>query len=489
MSTPLPVLVGLDGQTLLPRERELLLRFRPRGVVLFKRNVDSLAQLRALCAEVETLLATESVLPLIAADQEGGPVSVLGRALGCPPSARALGLADDPELTRRVHRETARRARHAGVNFLLAPVADVNRPQNPVVGIRAFGEQSEEVAVHAAAAVRGLREGGVYACAKHWPGHGSPVRDSHREPTDLKLELQTWQKVDLPPFKATVRAGIEALMVGHLAFSQLDRSGTVAPLSRAILQEARTRLGFTGILVSDALEMAGFGGADPTHALRAGLDLLLYSRPLLEIEDGLHSLREALSGKAQPSVVSMGTLLAPPVAEDGEAYSEARRRGLHTQGQLRWNETSWVLWDGVSRDRLYPFPDLGPRGGSDADASQNTAETAMETSLSGVLNLPARQVFSWNPHALSGGGDPIPAESWPREGEGLILASLRPLPQALCEELATRTARGSWRPAWIVFLGLGLRGSLPPGEVPWTQLPGLCEEDFRLLPSLLTGQR
>jgi len=489
MSTPLPVLVGLNGQTLLPRERELLRRLRPRGVVLFKRNVDSLPQLRALCAEVETLLATESVVPLIAADQEGGPVSVLGRALGCPPSACALGLADDPELTRRVHRETARRARHAGVNFLLAPVADVNRPQNPVVGIRAFGEESELVAAHAAAAVRGLREGGVYACAKHWPGHGSPGLDSHQEHTGLELELESWQRVDLPPFGATVRAGAEALMVGHLAYSQLDPSGTVAPLSHAILKEARTRLGFTGILLSDALEMTGFGGADPARALEAGLDLLLYSRPLVEIEDALHSLRGALSRDAQHSVVSMGTLLGSPVAEDGEAYSEARRRGLRTQGQPQWDEKSWVLWDGVSRDRLYPFPDFGPRGGSDADALRNASELSLEPSLSRVLNLPARQVFSWNPHALSGGGDPIPPEAWPRAGEGLILASLRPLPQALYEELSTRGARGSWRPAWIIILGLGLRGSLPGAEVPWAQLPGLCEEDFRLLPSLLTGRR
>ena len=171
----LPCLVGLASTALDPRERALLAELQPAGVLLFRRNVRDLPELRSLTEEVRELLGSA----LIAADHEGGAVAVLAAALGAPPSALALGIAANPELTRRVHAETARRLRSAGVNLLLGPVADVVSGENQVLATRAFGSTAAGVGRHVRAALSGLRDASVLASVKHWPGHGRPRADSH----------------------------------------------------------------------------------------------------------------------------------------------------------------------------------------------------------------------------------------------------------------------------------------------------------------------
>ncbi len=492
MSAPLPVLVGLQGTTLLPAEEEALRRLQPRGVLLFKRNVVSNAQLEELCAKVTGILQESSDLPLIAADHEGGPVSVLGAAVGIPPSARALGLADDPELTRRVHKESARRARRAGVNFLLAPVADVDRPGNPVIGIRAFSQDSTRVATQVKAAVRGLREGGVYSCAKHWPGHGSPSSDSHQESASVTIELKEWQEIDLPPFRAAVAAGVSALMVGHLAFAELDRSGVIAPLSRRILEECRRSLGFEGLLLSDALEMEGFGGADPADALDAGIDLLLFGKTLLSLKDELSSLAERLKPHDGRVYAFPDAPQDPPETADAEAYVRARTSGVCVHGPLAWDRKSWVLWDGVSGDRLYPFADWGSEEQSDAslvagNEEREEGESSLELSLSRALQLTAREIGRWDPHENEFQNEArLERIPWPEKGEGLLIASLRPLARPLLDALQARLSEPSASPAWVICLGV-LPAPVTESQLPWLHLPGLCERDFKLLSPILQG--
>ena len=166
-------LVGLAGTRLTEVEAETLASSRVAGVLLFPRNVQDGDQLARLCLDVREA-GHESLV--IAADHEGGNVSVLANAIGRPPSALTLGIADDPDLTRRVHEVTARRARAVGIDLLLAPVADLYVPGNPVIATRAFGTDPHQVARHVSAAIAGLHDGGVAACVKHWPGHGRPRR-------------------------------------------------------------------------------------------------------------------------------------------------------------------------------------------------------------------------------------------------------------------------------------------------------------------------
>jgi hypothetical protein len=182
---------------------------QPAGVILFGRNCTDLAQCARLCADIRACLPAGAE---IMADHEGGPVSVLAAAAGRPPAARTLGELGDADLTRRVHGETGRRLHDLGVDRVLAPCCDVLvEPRNPVIGSRAFAADAAVVAAHVAAAVTGLREGGVRTCLKHFPGHGGTAGDSH----DVAVVAGAGALTG--PFDAGFAAGADGLMIGHLA--------------------------------------------------------------------------------------------------------------------------------------------------------------------------------------------------------------------------------------------------------------------------------
>jgi hypothetical protein len=202
------LVVGLAGPWPTAEEVAWLEEWRPAGVILFARNVTGFNQLAALCAMVHRLVPGCEVM----ADHEGGPVSQLAAAVGRPPAAWTLGALGDTDLTREVHRETARRLANAGVDRVLAPCADVLlESRNPVIGARSFGEEGSGVAAQVTAAVMGLRDGGIKGCLKHWPGHGSSGRDTH-----LSSATVAGENGEAPPFLAGLRAGAGAVMVGHL---------------------------------------------------------------------------------------------------------------------------------------------------------------------------------------------------------------------------------------------------------------------------------
>jgi beta-N-acetylhexosaminidase len=248
------------------------------GHTLFGTNVGSPAQLAALTA------ALRSARPdaLIAIDEEGGDVTRLGHRTGSPyPGNAALGVVDDPALTAEVYAAIGGDLADTGINLDLAPTVDVNTADdNPIIGTRSFGASPELVARHAAAAVRGLQSAGVAACAKHFPGHGATLTDSHLELPTVDAPLDVLRSRDLPPFAAVVGAGVQAIMSAHIRVPELtgDDPATFSPAALNTL--ARREYGFAGVLVTDALEMNGAalaaGGIAPAavRALAAGADLL-----------------------------------------------------------------------------------------------------------------------------------------------------------------------------------------------------------------------
>lgn len=221
---------------------------------------------------------------LVASDEEGGSVTRLEHATGSRwPSAAALGKLDDVAATEAVGAGIGAQSRAAGVGLVLAPVADVNaEPDNPVIGVRAFGAEPALVARHTAAFVRGVQGAGAAACAKHWPGHGSTTVDSHVGLPTVADDLATLRARDLPPFVAAVEAGVAAVLTAHVRFPALD--GPPATMSRAVLGLLRRELGFTGVIVSDALDMHAIArgrgrGPGGVAALAAGVDLLCTGNP------------------------------------------------------------------------------------------------------------------------------------------------------------------------------------------------------------------
>jgi beta-N-acetylhexosaminidase len=246
------------------------------GVVLFSRNIASADQL----AELTKALRAERADVLIATDEEGGDVARLEAATGRSyPGNWALGVIDDASTTGAVAGAIAADLGAAGINLDLAPVADVNtNPLNPVIGTRSFGSDAELVARHTAAFVTGLQAGGVAACAKHFPGHGDTALDSHLALPAVEADRDALLAGPLRPFRAAIAAGVKAVMTAHIVVPAIDDQP--ATLSSALLDGLlRRELGFDGIVMTDALDMAAIAAGvgvsqGAVRALAAGADAL-----------------------------------------------------------------------------------------------------------------------------------------------------------------------------------------------------------------------
>lgn len=251
------------------------------GVTVFGPNIEGQAQLATLIAS----LRAAAQEPLIAIDEEGGDVTRIAHLTGSPyPGNAALGAVDDPALTQAVYRSLGDDLAKLGVNLDLAPSVDVNTAaDNPVIGTRSFGADTDVVARHAAASVTGLQAAGVAACAKHFPGHGSTSNDSHHVIAAVDGSMDEVTRRDLPPFVAAIKAGVRAVMPGHLRVPGLTGDMPASLSAAALTGLLRGELGFTGVIVSDALEMKAVSGPygiahAAVLAVAAGTDLLCFGR-------------------------------------------------------------------------------------------------------------------------------------------------------------------------------------------------------------------
>lgn len=300
------MIVGLEGTSLSDGEREILRRRAVAGVILFERNVSGSRGLMELTQEIRRIFREErGTAPIVAADHEGGLVSVLARAIGTPPTQGAAGRTADAALCDRLFAENARRMRSCGVNMLLGPVADLDTdPDNPVIGLRSFGADPELVSRLVATAVGAARREGVLTCVKHFPGHGPTSVDSHLALPVLSADLDELRARDVRPFARGLAAGAESVMMGHIA----PRGRALpASLDPAVIGGVlRDELGFGGVVMTDAIEMegirraagagkageAGGGGARSVleicrAAVEAGNDILLFSRGVVGVFERL----------------------------------------------------------------------------------------------------------------------------------------------------------------------------------------------------------
>ncbi|TPW74666.1 glycoside hydrolase family 3 N-terminal domain-containing protein [Schumannella soli] len=272
--TLLPGFVG----TTLPSWLETRLREGLAGVCLFGENIVDPAQTRALTDAIRAA----NPCAIIAIDEEGGDVTRLHAATGAPfPGNAVLGRLDDLELTGAVGAAVAGELAAAGVNLNFAPDVDVNsNPDNPVIGVRSFGADARLVARHSAAWIAAHEAAGVAVSAKHFPGHGDTAQDSHLALPVVEASRAELDERELPPFAASIAAGARTIMSSHIVVPALDGPKTPATFSRAVLDDLlRSSLGFAGVVVSDALDMAGASGEvgiprAAALALEAGCDLL-----------------------------------------------------------------------------------------------------------------------------------------------------------------------------------------------------------------------
>jgi beta-N-acetylhexosaminidase len=273
---------GFEGTTVPDDLASLVSAGRVGGVILFARNIEQPAQVRALTTQLHGLAPADCPL-LIGIDQEGGRVQRLRRPWTEWPPMRELGDLDDIELTQEVARALARELLDLGIGLDFAPCVDVDtNPANPVIGDRSFARDPAVVARHASHFITAMQVSGVAACAKHFPGHGDTSTDSHHELPRLDHDLARLEAVELPPFRAAVDAGVASIMTAHILFPALDtqRPATLAPKVMRIL---RDDLGYEGVVFSDDLEMKAVADHFDTatlvdESLAVGVDSLLVCR-------------------------------------------------------------------------------------------------------------------------------------------------------------------------------------------------------------------
>ncbi|WP_037676374.1 glycoside hydrolase family 3 protein [Streptomyces griseus] len=346
---------------------ELIAKYHVGGVIYFiwAHNTRDPHQIADLSNGIQRAsLARPRGLPvLVSTDQEHGIVCRVGRPATLFPGAMAVGAGGSTADARALGRIAGEELRAIGIRQDYSPVADVNvNPANPVIGVRSFGADPDAVARLVAAEVRGYQESGVAATAKHFPGHGDTAVDSHYGFPVITHTREVWERLDAVPFRAAIAAGIDSIMTAHILVPALDDSGDPATLSRPILTGIlRERLGYDGVVVTDALDMAGVRtkyGDDrvPVLALKAGVDQLLnppeldvaWNAVLKAVQDG--ELTEARLDVSILRILRLKTRLGlferPYVSQSGVERAVGVRGHLATADRIAERTTTLLVNEG-----------------------------------------------------------------------------------------------------------------------------------------------
>ncbi|HOY67165.1 MAG TPA: beta-N-acetylhexosaminidase [Candidatus Ozemobacteraceae bacterium] len=273
------------------------------GVIVFARNLADPSALPGVLGRFESAAGRRLFTSI---DQEGGLVMRILSQGSLFPGAMALSASGDPDLARRIGAAVGAEMRALGLNWNLAPVLDINHAGNPGIGARSFGDTPETVIKYSKPYISGLREGGVLACAKHFPGKGHAKVDSHLTLPVIPYDRERLLSFELAPFKAAIEAGIDAVMTAHVFFPAFEPAPNLpATLSEAVLTGLlRRELGFKGLLITDDLEMGAiteaFGVPDAARrAFLAGADQLLICHDLGRQREAAEAiLREASTSAA-----------------------------------------------------------------------------------------------------------------------------------------------------------------------------------------------
>jgi beta-glucosidase-like glycosyl hydrolase len=313
------------------------------GFIVFGGTVESVRRLTA------DLFRRAGRPMLIAADLERGAGQQVAGLTEFPPPL-ALASLEDAAVVRWAGAVTAQEARAVGINWVFAPVGDLDvLPDNPIVQTRAFGGDPNRVASLVRTWIEGCQDAGALACAKHFPGHGRTTVDSHIALPVVSDSADTLRDSDLLPFSIAVECGVASMMTAHVAYPALDASGLPATISGPIMAELRERLGFDGLVVTDALIMDGalVGRRESdaaVEAVQAGVDLLLYPNDSRRVRD---ALEQALASGALPPArlaealrrydraLALATSATPPVTRGPFESADALADALLAQGMLR----------------------------------------------------------------------------------------------------------------------------------------------------------
>jgi beta-N-acetylhexosaminidase len=290
------MLFGFEGVDVTGDTADFINKYRPGGIILYAKNIESKEQVASLARELQKLGANDKGIGMfICTDQEGGRVSRLPGAKKYP-SARELARDSSVEHVADIAADMAMQLKEMGINMNLAPVLDIDsNPNNPVIGDRAFGNNPDIVWQYAEGFIDGTQKTGVIPVVKHYPGHGDTSVDSHTGLPVLDHSRERVMDFEMIPFKKAVDKGVPAIMTAHIVFTRIDPEHP-ATMSKAMLGDIlRQDFGYNGVVMTDDLDMAaihqyyGVGNA-AVSAINAGADILLVAQrkdSMIEVFDAL----------------------------------------------------------------------------------------------------------------------------------------------------------------------------------------------------------
>ncbi|MBI2154533.1 MAG: beta-N-acetylhexosaminidase [Candidatus Rokubacteria bacterium] len=299
------LMFGIPGPILRPEDIRLLKETGAGGLILYRRNFESAAQLIDLLTRLEEALRRRL---LVATDHEGGRVVMLGEGVTIFPDNLAVGASGEAISAERQGRIEALELRRLGIDLNFAPVLDVlTDAPSPNIGIRSYGKDPALVARLGAARIRGMQSRGLSACAKHFPGKGHSPVDAHLRLPTVASAWDEMKRTHLPPFLAALETGVDALMTSHPLYPALDPTPlTPATFSKLIVKDyLRGELGYRGVIASDDLEMGAIAelcpvGEAAVRAAGAGHDLLLVCHTEAAQRQACGALLDAYRGKRLP---------------------------------------------------------------------------------------------------------------------------------------------------------------------------------------------
>ncbi|MGZ3773562.1 MAG: beta-N-acetylhexosaminidase [Pseudobdellovibrionaceae bacterium] len=277
-------IIGVSGHALTSDEKKFIVENNIGGVCLFGRNVADPKQVHDLCTEIQSLRHQQiDKAPLfIGIDMEGGRVHRLKSPFTIWPPVRKLGEIDAPTVSFHFANRMGQELKAVGINLDFAPCVDVfTNPANTVIGDRSISSDPEMVAKHASALVRGYIKADVMTCAKHFPGHGNTLIDSHEDLPVEQVNFEKLESCELIPFKKTFKSRVDMVMTSHIKFPQIDPEWPVTLSEIFIKQIIRDEFRYRGLIITDDLGMKAMTkhysiDEVPVRALKAGVDILLY---------------------------------------------------------------------------------------------------------------------------------------------------------------------------------------------------------------------
>lgn len=280
------IMAGFEGKDLPASTIELISKYKIGGVILYKRNIESKNQLRALVGRIKEVAGNNNFL--VAIDHEGGRVFRLP-----PPFTQIEPMDKLGEAYRRdqsighayeLGRLMAKELNSVGINLNFAPVLDINtNPYNPIIGNRAFDVDPQIVSLLACELIRGMTDGGILCCGKHFPGHGDTCVDSHLGLPRLNHTLDRLKNFELLPYEAAIKQGVPSIMTAHIIFGVIDPRHPATLSKKIIGGVLREMLGFEGVVFTDDVLMKAISdhftvaGAS-VMSIQAGCDMIIISK-------------------------------------------------------------------------------------------------------------------------------------------------------------------------------------------------------------------